>query len=141
MTVFAYKGRAGAGAVAGEIDAPDRSAAVQQLRTRGVVTTSIAPRREGGARFSLSLGGRKVKDKDLAIYTRQFATMINAGLPVAQCLSILAEQGDSQKLRNVTAKVAQDVEGGRTLAESFHRHPSVFNELYVNMLQVGETAS
>ncbi len=139
MTVFAYKGRAAAGAVAGEIDAPDRSAAVQQLRARGVVTTSISPRKEVGARRSLSLRGRKVKDKDLAIYTRQFATMINAGLPVAQCLSILAEQGDSPKLRDVTAKVAQDVEGGRTLAESFRKHPSVFNELFVSMLQVGET--
>ncbi|MBI1846223.1 MAG: type II secretion system F family protein [Candidatus Rokubacteria bacterium] len=139
MSVFAYKGRAVSGAVAGQIEAADRTAAVQQLRARGVVATSISQRRERGAGFSVALWGSKVKDKDLAIYTRQFATMVNAGLPVAQCLAILAEQGDSPKLREVTGKVAQDVEGGRTLAESFRKHPKVFNELFVNMLQVGET--
>ena len=135
MPVFTYKGRSSAGAVNGTIEAADRLSAVGVLRTRGVVTTSIQEQQER----SLSLKRKaKVKDRDLAIYTRQFSTMINAGLPVAQCLAILAEQGDSAVLRDITTKISRDVEGGMTLADSFRKHPSVFSDLYINMLQVGE---
>jgi type IV pilus assembly protein PilC len=136
MAVFAYRGRAGAGAVAGEIEAPDRAAAVAQLRTRGVVATSVQERRARAA--GKTLGG-KVKDKDLAIYTRQFSTMVDAGLPIAQCLTILAEQSESKVLRGVTAQIALDVEGGATLADSFGKYPKTFDNLFTNMVQVGES--
>src|SRR5947199_2728165 len=141
MAVFAYKGRAGSGAVTGEIEADSRPAAVTALRAKGVIATSVqekAVKAAAGAAMSKKLGGR-VKDKDLAIYTRQFSTMIDAGLPIAQCLQILSEQSDSKTLRLVTSRIAREVEGGATLAESFRKFPKVFNDLFVNMLAVVES--
>src|SRR5467141_2919450 len=141
MAVFAYKGRAGGGAVTGEIEADSRPAAVTALRAKGVIATSVqekAVKAAAGAALAKKLGGR-VKDKDLAIYTRQFSTMVDAGLPIAQCLQILSEQNDSKTLRDVTARIAADVQGGATLAESFGKYPKTFDHLFTNMLQVGES--
>ncbi len=137
MPVFAYRGRSGAGVVAGEIEADDRPGAVAQLRAKGVIATSVQERRAKAAAVK-KIGG-SVKDKDLAIYTRQFSTMVDAGLPIAQCLSILSEQSDSKTLRDVTKRITTEVEGGATLAESFKKYPRVFNDLFVNMLAVGES--
>lgn len=142
MAVFAYRGRAGGGAaVTGEIEADSRPAAVTALRARGVIATSVqekAVRVASGAAPVKKLGG-KVRDKDLAIYTRQFSTMVDAGLPIAQCLQILSEQSDSKTLRDVTARIAVDVQGGATLAESFGKYPRTFDHLFTNMLAVGES--
>src|SRR2546426_775352 len=132
MPVFAYRGRSGAGVVAGEIEADDRPGAVAQLRAKGVIATSVQERQAKAAAVK-KIGG-SVKDKDLAIYTRQFSTMVDAGLPIAQCLSILSEQSDSKTLRDVTKRITTEVEGGATLAESFKKYPRVFNDLFVNML-------
>src|SRR6184192_1317863 len=137
MPVFAYRGRSGAGIVAGEIEANDRPAAVAQLRTKGVIALSVQER-QAAAAAPKKFGG-SVKDKDLAIYTRQFSTMVDAGLPIAQCLQILSEQSDSKTLRLVTGRIAREVEGGATLAESFRKYPRVFDDLFTNMLQVGES--
>ena len=141
MAVFAYKGRAGSGAVTGEIEADSRPAAVTALRAKGVIATSVqekAVKAAAGAAIAKKLGGR-VKDKDLAIYTRQFSTMVDAGLPIAQCLQILSEQNDSKTLRDVTLRIAADVQGGATLAESFGKYPKTFDHLFTNMLAVGES--
>src|SRR6266704_3286653 len=142
MTVYAYRGRTGAGAVAGELEAPDRMAAVAQLRSRGVVATAVQEKKAktGGFTFSFAktFGGR-VSDKDMAIYTRQFSTMVDAGLPIAQCLTILGEQSESKTLREVTTNIAHDVEGGATLADSFRKFPKTFDDLFTNMIQVGES--
>src|SRR2546426_3951831 len=140
MAVFAYKGRAGSGAVTGEIEADNRPAAVAALRAKGVVATSVQEKavKAAGAAAAKKLGG-KVKDKDLAIYTRQFSTMVDAGLPIAQCLQILSEQCDSKTLRDVTTRIALDVQGGATLAESFGKYPKTFDHLFTNMLAVGES--
>jgi len=135
--MYAYRGRSGGAVVSGEIEANDRPTAVTQLRARGVVATSVQERTAKPVGIK-KIGG-KVKDKHLAIYTRQFSTMVDAGLPIAQCLSILAEQSDSKVLRDVTGKIAHEVEGGVTLAESFRKYPKVFNDLFTNMLQVGES--
>jgi type IV pilus assembly protein PilC len=135
--MYAYRGRSGGTVVSGEIEANDRPTAVTQLRARGVVATSVQERTAKPVGMK-KIGG-KVKDKHLAIYTRQFSTMVDAGLPIAQCLSILAEQSDSKVLRDVTGKIAHEVEGGVTLAESFRKYPKVFNDLFTNMLQVGES--
>jgi type IV pilus assembly protein PilC len=75
----------------------------------------------------------------MAIFTRQFSTMIDAGLPLVQCLTILAEQSESKNLRAVTSMVARDVESGSSLAEAFRKHPRTFDDLFTNMLQVGES--
>src|SRR6267143_876782 len=133
MALYAYRGRHGGALVSGEIEADDRPGAVSQLRARGVVATAV---QERPAKITTvkKIGG-KVKDKDLAIYTRQFSTMVDAGLPIAQCLAILSEQSDSKPLRDVTSKIAREVEGGATLAESFRKYPKVFNDLFAKMLQ------
>src|SRR5919198_3873511 len=140
MAVFAYKGRSGASAVNGEIEADSRPAAVAALRAKGVVATQVEEKKAkaaGGAPTKKLAG--KVRDKDLAIYTRQFSTMVDAGLPIAQCLQILSEQNDSKTLRDVTARIAVDVQGGATLAESFGKYPRTFDHLFTNMLAVGES--
>jgi type IV pilus assembly protein PilC len=138
MAVYAYRGRAAGGVVTGEVEAESRPAAVAQLRTRGIVATAMEERKGRVAPASRA-AGRRVKDKDLAVYTRQFSTMIDAGLPIAQCLSILAEQSESPTLRTVTARIAREVEGGSTLADAFRKYPRTFDDLFVNMLQVGES--
>jgi type IV pilus assembly protein PilC len=137
MATYAYRGRSGGALVSGEIEANDRPAAVAQLRARGVVATSVQERM--AKPVGVKKVGGKVKDKHLAVYTRQFSTMVDAGLPIAQCLTILSEQSESKALRDVTGKIAREVEGGATLAESFRKYPKVFNDLFTNMLQVGES--
>jgi type IV pilus assembly protein PilC len=140
MAVFAYKGRSGAAAVNGEIEADSRPAAVALLRAKGVVATAVEERKAkpAAAAGTVKLGG-SVKAKDMAIYTRQFSTMVDAGLPIAQCLQILSEQSESKVLRDVTSRIAVDVQGGATLAESFGKYPKTFDNLFVNMLAVGES--
>jgi type IV pilus assembly protein PilC len=137
MALFAYRGHRTTGMVTGQLEAPDRHAALSALRARGIVATRVderAPRLPRGRRRV------RVKDRDLALYTRQLSTMINAGLPIAQCLAILGEQGQSALLRQITAQVAADVAGGATLADAFRKHPRVFGDLFANMLQVGEAS-
>jgi type IV pilus assembly protein PilC len=143
MATFAYRGRVSGGAVTGEIDADNRLGAVALLRAKGIVATAVEeakPKAAGSGFFSFGkkLGG-KVADKDLAVYTRLFSTMIDAGLPIAQCLGILSEQSESAVLREVTARIAKDVEGGATLADSFRKYPKTFDNLFTNMLAVGES--
>src|SRR4051812_30575026 len=141
MTTFAYRGRASGGAVTGEIDADNRLGAVAMLRGKGIIATAVEEKKAkvGGSLFGGNKIGGKVKDKDLAIYTRQFSTMIDAGLPISQCLSILSEQSESKVLREVTTRIAKDVEGGSTLADSFRKYPKTFDDLFTNMLAVGES--
>src|SRR5437773_9555483 len=136
MPVFAYRGRSGGGVVVAEIEADDRPWAVARPRAKAVVATFVQERQAKAA--AVKKVGGSVKDKDLAIYTRQFSTMVDAGLPIAQCLSILSEQSDSKTLRAVTTRITNEVQGGATLAESFKKYPKVFNDLCVNMLAGGE---
>jgi len=135
MAVFVYQGRSANGMQNGEIEAPDRSAAVGELRRRAILVTKIAEKT--APRVSFKFGG-KVKDKEMAIFTRQFSTMIDAGLPLVQCLNILAEQSESKTLRSVTGQVARHVEAGSTLADALRRHPRTFDDLFTNLVEVGE---
>ena len=140
MSVFAYRGRNAGAIVSGELEADNRMAAVAQLRDRGVVATAVQERKSrAGTGFRLWRRHR-AKDKHLAVYTRQFSTMIDAGLPIVQCLTVLSEQSESKVLRPITAEIARDVEGGSTLAEAFGKYPRTFDELFINMLAVGEAA-
>src|ERR1700682_4862981 len=136
MAVFTYQGRGTTGTTTGEIEAQDRTAAVGELRKRAILVTKINEK-SGGKTASKS--GGKVKDKEMAIFTRQFSTMIDAGLPLVQCLNILSEQSESQNLRDVTGRVARSVEQGSTLAEALRRNPRTFDDLFVNLVEVGET--
>ena len=136
MAVFTYQGRGAGGTTTGEIEAQDRTAAVGELRKRAILTTKI--NEKAGGKTPSKAGG-KAKDKEMAIFTRQFSTMIDAGLPLVQCLNILSEQSESKNLRDVTGLVARSVEQGSTLAEALRRRPRTFDELFVNLVEVGET--
>jgi type IV pilus assembly protein PilC len=136
MAVFAYRGRAASGVQTGEIEAPDRMAAVGELRRRAILVTQITEKAGGKSPIRI---GSKVKDKEMAVFTRQFSTMIDAGLPLVQCLNILAEQSESRNLRAVTSNVARNVQDGATLAEALRKHPRAFDDLFTNMVEVGET--
>ncbi len=137
MSTFAYVGRNRQGAVKkGELTAKTRDEAVDQLRKQQVVVTSLEEK-SGGGKFKLSLGSG-LTDKDLVVFTRQFGTMINAGLPLIQCLDILSTQSENKVLRETVGDVKNSVEAGSTFSDALRRHPKVFDDLYVNMIHAGE---
>ncbi|MCC6967441.1 MAG: type II secretion system F family protein [Nitrospira sp.] len=137
MSTFTYVGRNRQGAVKkGELTAKTRDEAVDQLRKQQVVVTSLEEK-SGGGKFKLSLGGG-LTDKDLVVFTRQFGTMINAGLPLIQCLDILSTQSENKVLRETVGDVKNSVEAGSTFSDALKRHPKVFDDLYVNMIHAGE---
>ncbi len=137
MSTFAYVGRNRQGAVKkGELTAKTRDEAVEQLRKQQVVVTSLEEK-SGGGKLKLSLGGG-LTDKDLVVFTRQFGTMINAGLPLIQCLDILSTQSENKVLRETVGDVKNSVEAGSTFSDALRRHPKVFDDLYVNMIHAGE---
>ncbi len=137
MITYQWRGRnTGGENVSGEIAAANRSEVMSQLRRKRIVVTSV---KQKPKEINIKLPfGDNIGTKDLAVFTRQFATMINAGLPLVQCLDILSRQLDKQIFRDVTKKVMSDIEAGSTLSESLGRHPKAFDELYVNMVNAGE---
>ncbi len=139
MPTYVFKGRNRLNEiVVGERVAENREALRQILRREQVTLTSV---KEKGREISVpKIGGRKkVKAKELAIFTRQFSVMIDAGLPLVQCLDILAQQQENKFFQQTLQQVRQDVEEGSTLAAAMARHPKVFDQLYTNMVEAGET--
>lgn len=139
MPTYVFKGRNRLNeTVGGERVADNREALRQLLRKEQITLTSV---KEKGREMSIpKLGGRKkVKAKELSIFTRQFSVMIDAGLPLVQCLDILAQQQENKHFQQVLLQVRQDVEEGSTLAAAMARHPKVFDQLYSNMVEAGET--
>ena len=139
MPTYVFKGRNKLNEiVVGERVADNRDALRQILRREQVTLTSV---KEKGREIGIpKIGGRKkVKSKDLSIFTRQFSVMIDAGLPLVQCLEILAQQQDNKYFQQVLLQVRQDVEEGSTLAAAMGRHSRVFDQLYSNMVEAGET--
>lgn len=120
----------------GTLDVPTRDEVMAYLRKNRMILVSV---REQPKQFELKLpGGGRIKTRDLVIFTRQFATMINAGLPLVQSLTILAQQTENKALKDVVKQVVYDVEAGNTLADAFRKHPKAFPDLYVNMVAAGE---
>jgi type IV pilus assembly protein PilC len=137
MATFAYVGRSRSGAVKkGELSAKTRDEAVDQLRKQNIVVTSL-DEKAGKGGFSLSFGSG-LTDKDLVVFTRQFGTMINAGLPLVQCLEILSTQSENKALREAVGQVKTQVEAGSTFSDALRRYPKIFDDLYVNMVHAGE---
>jgi len=137
MPVFEYTAK---NATTGQIqkgtyDAPGRDEVIGHLRKNRLLLVSL---REAPRELKFSLPGSGIKTRDIVIFTRQFATMINSGLPLVQSLNILAMQTESPKLKDVTRAVVYDVEAGNTLADAFSKHPTAFTQLYVNMVAAGE---
>src|SRR3981081_2587644 len=139
MPTYVFKGRNRMNEiVAGERVADNRDALRQILRREQVLLTSVKERgREIG--IPKLVGRRRVNAKDLSIFTRQFSVMIDAGLPLVQCLEILAQQQNNKDFQQILMQVRQDVEEGSTLAGAMARHPRVFDQLYANMVEAGET--
>ncbi len=136
MAVFVYSGRTRSGqTITGEMEAATREAVVAKLRTQQVITTNV--RAKPRAIGLPGLGGR-VTEKDLVVFTRQFATMIDAGLPLVQCLEILASQQENKTFKRVLMEIRTSVEGGLTFAAALKQHPKVFTSLYANMVEAGE---
>ncbi|HEX8070506.1 MAG TPA: type II secretion system F family protein [Pyrinomonadaceae bacterium] len=139
MPTYVFKGRNRFGEVlVGERVADNREMLRQLLRREQVMLTSV---KEKGREIAVPklAKQKKVKSKDLAIFTRQFSVMIDAGLPLVQCLDILAAQQQHKYFQQVLGQVRQDVEEGATLAQALARHPKVFDQLFVNMVEAGET--
>ncbi len=139
MASFAYTAINATGAeVSGEVAAPDLEAAREQLRMKGLLAQLIEQQEETEA----ASGGafKKVKPKSLQIFSRQFATMIDAGLNVVSALVILEEQTDDKVLAEVVTHLREDVEGGLLLSQAMGRHPKVFSRLFVAMVEAGEAA-
>ena len=136
---YTYKARDRNGkVVSGELQADSEALVIQRLREMAYVPIDVGKKSSGLQReFSFSPG--KVKLKDLAIFSRQFATMVNSGLPILRALSILSEQTESAELAKVLTKVRVDVEQGSSLSAAMAKHPKAFNNLYVSMIRAGET--
>src|SRR5437868_14348567 len=137
MPVFQYTARTLKGDLVNDkIDLPSRDDVIAHLRKNRMVVVQV---RAAPKEFKLSLkfdGG--VKTRDVVVFTRQFATMINAGLPLVQALDILAQQTANKLLADTTRQVVYDVESGQTLADALRKHPKAFSDLYVNMVAAGE---
>src|SRR5271167_3630244 len=138
MPVFTFSGKDAAGQkISGERVAPNKQALQQQLRREHITPGAV---REKGKEFAMpTFGSGNVKVKDIAIFFRQFSVMIDAGLPLVQCLEILAANQENQSFQKTLTGVRTTVEGGATLANAMRQYPNVFDDLTTNMIEAGET--
>jgi len=140
MPTFAYSGRTRSGdVVSGERAADTMENAVASLRREQMLITRITPvKSKAGAPVKAARSNKKVKAKNLAIFTRQFSVMIDAGLPLVQCLEILGSQEEDKNFAAVIMQTRSDVESGAALADAMKKHPGTFDSLYTNMVAAGE---
>lgn len=137
MPVYAWKGKAPGGAVqSGELTLGTKDEVQQYLRRKRIIASQIKER--GGGSMRIPALKRGVGIRDLVIFTRQFSTMVNAGLPLVQCLDILSKQSENPTFGRIIAEVRNDVESGSTLAEALGKRQKAFDSLYVNMVDAGE---
>ncbi|CAN5727108.1 type II secretion system F family protein [soil metagenome] len=135
MPTFVYSARSITGEIqSGELDLPTKDEVVGFLRKQRLVPVTV---RTKPKELSFSFG-TGIKTREVVIFTRQFATMINSGLPLVQSLTILAEQTENERFKVIITQVLNDIQAGQTLADSMRRHPKVFTDLYVNMVAAGE---
>ena len=135
-TVFLWEGKTRQGNIQkGEISANNKDEVTALLRKQNITPVNVTAK---SREIKLSFGQPKVTDKDIVILTRQLATMIDAGLPLVQCLEILGSQTENKTLAKIIVQVRSDVESGATFADALKKHPKVFDNLYVNMVAAGE---
>jgi type IV pilus assembly protein PilC len=135
-TVFTWEGKTRQGAIQkGELAANSKEEVFALLRKQNILPINVSAKPK---EIKLKFGAPKVTDKDIVILTRQLATMIDAGLPLVQCLDILGSQTENQTLAKIVTQVRSDVESGSTFADALKKHPKVFDNLYVNMVAAGE---
>src|SRR5258708_15928006 len=137
MPVFTYRGTNRAGAtVSGELAAASKTDLISSLKRQQINVTKMS---EKGKEFNLPTFGGGVDAKELAVFTRQFSVMIDAGLPLVQCLEILAGQQENKLFQKVLTGTRAAVEGGSTLSAAIRQYEKVFDALYVNLVEAGET--
>ena len=135
-SVFTWEGKTRQGSVQkGEIAANSKEDVLALLRKQNIQPINVTAKPK---EIKLSFGAPKVKDKDIVIFTRQLATMIDAGLPLVQCLDILGNQTENKTLSKTINQVRSDVESGATFADALKKHPKIFDDLYCNMVAAGE---
>jgi type IV pilus assembly protein PilC len=135
LPIFSYKGKTLAGtAVSGELKAKSRPELERILRSNKILVSSVT-KKPTDIRFRIGTGIKKIH---ISRFTRQFATMIGAGLPMVQCLEIMAQQSDVEELRKVVNDIKETVQGGTTLSEALSKHRKIFDDLYINMVDAGE---
>ena len=138
-TVFEWSGKTTKGLIeSGELTANSKDEVIAQLRRKNITPTLIKQKEKASALGSLSFGGG-VSDKDIVVFTRQFATMIDAGLPLVQALDILSTQVENKTMARALGIIKNDVESGSTYADALRKHPKVFTDLYANMVAAGES--
>ncbi|HSQ21614.1 MAG TPA: type II secretion system F family protein [Coriobacteriia bacterium] len=138
MTTFAYKALdAKGGQATGQIDGDSKAAVAQMLRGKGFTVLDVNEVKKGLSGIELNFMQR-IKPKDLTVFSRQFATMVNSGLAMLRCLYVLEEQTPNKKLVTVIGAVRADVEAGISLSDALEKHPATFNKLYVSMVRAGE---
>ena len=136
MPTYSWKGRNAAGVVQeGVMSAESKGTLVTTLRKQQILVTGVT---EKGKEFALPKFGGGVSQKEIAIFTRQFSVMIDAGLPLVQCLEILGSQQHNRSFKKVLLQVRHDVEAGHSLADALKKHPKVFSDLFCNMIAAGE---
>src|SRR3990172_3407579 len=136
MPTYVWKGKTRDGkAVSGDKTAENREAVMALLRRDQILVSSV---KEKGKEISLPKLGGGIKTKDVAVFTRQFSVMIDAGLPLVQCLEILGSQQENKTFAKILQQTRMDVEGGSSLADAMRKHPKAFDDLYVNMIAAGE---
>src|ERR687895_2060632 len=139
MATYAFKALDFSGsATKGEMEAGDKQAVAAQLRSKGLIVVDIEEQKAANAGDILARF-KKVKADDLVIATRQLSTMVNSGMSLLRALYIIEEQTENDKLRDIWIEVRKDVEAGLALSDSLAKHPDLFNDLYVAMVQAGET--
>ncbi len=141
MTTFSYRGRDGNGKlVSGRLEADSMQAAVDSLRSRGYFITDVKPQigRFNAQGLKISLPQKGVSSKDLAVFCRQFSTMMDAGLPIMPSMMILESQSESPRLKGIIGGVRAKLEGGDTLADALRSFPKVFPQIMINMVEAGE---
>ncbi|HET9191719.1 MAG TPA: type II secretion system F family protein [Vicinamibacterales bacterium] len=139
MATFAFSGRTRAGqTITGERAADTMDAAVAALRREQILVTQISPSKEKAAKAEKAVKDKAVAAKNLAIFTRQFSVMIDAGLPLVQCLEILGNQEEDKNFSAVILSTRAEVESGASLADAMRKHPKAFDDLFTNMIAAGE---
>ncbi|MBE0500135.1 MAG: type II secretion system F family protein [Desulfuromonadales bacterium] len=140
MAKFSWEGKTRTGKVQkGVMEAPNENAVMNHLRSQGVMPSSVKAAGSGlNMEINISFMQPKVTTKDIVIFTRQFSTMIDAGLPLVQCLDILSRQQDNKTFRKVLTEIKESVESGSTFADALKKHPKIFDDLFVNLVAAGE---
>ena len=136
VPTFTYKARVRGQIKSGEVEAEDEKSAIAKLRSQKIRINSV--KKKGGSSDFFGLMKQKITGRDIVVFTRQFSTMVDAGLPLVQCLDILGRQSDNKTFGEIITNVKTSIEAGSDLSASLRKHPKTFDNLYCNLVEAGE---